>query len=138
MPFNLEFRILRHEKLTKIGITKGTHKLNNINLHINSGLGNVCVSLKAFFTAGNIHTTSAIKLIFAIKIRSQKAFRLLILFIPLTIIKRKSFAGRGIRVCQYYSVVFGEKLFHRDVKFIIQGNQPVVYGKHRGINLIKL
>jgi len=32
---------------------------------------------------------------------------------------------------------FGEKLFHRDVKFIIQGNQPVVYGKHRGINLIK-
>ncbi|NLU26361.1 MAG: metallophosphoesterase [Hungateiclostridium thermocellum] len=48
MPFNLEFRILRHEKLTKIGITKGTHKLNNINLHINSGLGNECVPLRLF------------------------------------------------------------------------------------------
>lgn len=48
MPFNLEFKLMRHEKLCKMGITKGVHKVNNINLHINSGLGNVCFPLRLF------------------------------------------------------------------------------------------
>lgn len=47
-PFNLEFKLLRHEKLAKMGIIKGVHRFNNINLHINSGLGNVCFPLRFF------------------------------------------------------------------------------------------
>lgn len=46
MPFNLEFIILRNEKLCKMGITRGAHRVNNINLYINSGLGNVCFPLR--------------------------------------------------------------------------------------------
>jgi predicted MPP superfamily phosphohydrolase len=47
-PFDFEFKLLRHEKLAKMGITKGSHRFNNINLYINSGLGNVCVPLRFF------------------------------------------------------------------------------------------
>jgi predicted MPP superfamily phosphohydrolase len=46
MPFHLEFIILRNEKLCKMGITRGAHKVNNINIYINSGLGNVCFPLR--------------------------------------------------------------------------------------------
>jgi uncharacterized protein len=41
MPFNLEFRIMRGEKLCKMGYRRGLHKLNGINIYINRGLGNV-------------------------------------------------------------------------------------------------
>ncbi|HHV29274.1 metallophosphoesterase [Acetivibrio mesophilus] len=47
-PFNLEFKLLRHEKLAKMGMTKGAHRFKNINLNINSGLGNVCFPLRLF------------------------------------------------------------------------------------------
>lgn len=46
MPFNLEFKILRRERLCKMGIRKGLHKVNGINLYINRGLGNVCFPLR--------------------------------------------------------------------------------------------
>jgi len=45
-PFDFEFRILRDEKLCRMGIKRGLHKVNNINLYINRGLGNVCVPLR--------------------------------------------------------------------------------------------
>lgn len=45
-PFNLEFKLLRREKLCKMGIQKGLHKVNGINLYINRGLGNVVVPLR--------------------------------------------------------------------------------------------
>ncbi|TYQ16244.1 UNVERIFIED_CONTAM: hypothetical protein Cloal_2767 [Acetivibrio alkalicellulosi] len=45
-PFNLEFKLLRNEQLCKMGIVKGTHKVNNIILYINRGLGNVIVPLR--------------------------------------------------------------------------------------------
>lgn len=46
MPFNLEFRLLRNEKLCKMGISRGLHRINGINLYINRGLGNVCFPLR--------------------------------------------------------------------------------------------
>lgn len=45
-PFDLEFRMLRSEKLCRMGIKRGLHKVNSINLYINRGLGNVCVPLR--------------------------------------------------------------------------------------------
>lgn len=45
-PFKLEFTFLRKEKLCRMGITRGLHKLNNINIYINRGLGNVCFPLR--------------------------------------------------------------------------------------------
>jgi len=45
-PFDLEFTLLRHEKLCKMGIKRGLYKLNGINLYINRGLGNVCIPLR--------------------------------------------------------------------------------------------
>jgi predicted MPP superfamily phosphohydrolase len=45
-PFNLEFKVLRYEKLCKMGVKRGLHKINGINLYINRGLGNVCVPLR--------------------------------------------------------------------------------------------
>jgi len=45
-PFSLEFRLLRVDKLCKMGIRKGFHKVNSINIYINKGLGNVCVPLR--------------------------------------------------------------------------------------------
>lgn len=41
MPFNLEFKILRREKLCKMGYRRGLHKINGINIYINRGIGNV-------------------------------------------------------------------------------------------------
>lgn len=46
MPFNFEFFLLREEKLCKMGINRGLHKLNGIILYINRGLGNVCFPLR--------------------------------------------------------------------------------------------
>ena len=41
LPFNLEFKTLRDEKLCRIGITRGLHTINGIKLYINRGLGSV-------------------------------------------------------------------------------------------------
>lgn len=41
MPFNLEFKMMREEKLCKMGYRRGLHKINGINIYINRGLGNV-------------------------------------------------------------------------------------------------
>lgn len=45
-PFDIEFALLRHEKLCKMGIKRGLHKVNGTNLYINRGLGNVCIPLR--------------------------------------------------------------------------------------------
>ena len=41
MPFNIEFKLMRSEKLSKMGYRRGLHKINGINIYINRGLGNV-------------------------------------------------------------------------------------------------
>ncbi len=41
MPFGLEFKLMRNEKLCKMGCTRGVHKINGINMYINRGIGNV-------------------------------------------------------------------------------------------------
>ena len=46
LPFNLEFRVLRHEKLGKMGIKRGLNNFNNITIYINSGIGNVLFPLR--------------------------------------------------------------------------------------------
>lgn len=46
MPFKLEFKILRKEKLPHMGVTRGLHRVNDIMLYINRGLGNVCFPLR--------------------------------------------------------------------------------------------
>lgn len=46
MPFNLEFKIMRNDKLSKMGIRRGLHKVYGINLYINKGIGNVCFPLR--------------------------------------------------------------------------------------------
>jgi len=48
MPFNLEFRIMREEKLCKMGYRRGLHKINGINIYINRGLGNVIFPFRFF------------------------------------------------------------------------------------------
>jgi predicted MPP superfamily phosphohydrolase len=45
-PFDLEFKVLRDEKLCKMGIKRGLHKVNGIKLYINRGLGNVLFPLR--------------------------------------------------------------------------------------------
>jgi len=45
-PFDLEFKLLRDEKLCKLGIKRGLHKINGMNLYISKGLGNVCFPLR--------------------------------------------------------------------------------------------
>jgi predicted MPP superfamily phosphohydrolase len=45
-PFNLEFKILRKDKLCRMGIKEGLHRINGITLYINKGLGNVVVPLR--------------------------------------------------------------------------------------------
>jgi len=45
-PFNLEFKILRRDRLCRMGIKHGLHKINGITLYINKGLGNVVVPLR--------------------------------------------------------------------------------------------
>ena len=41
MPFGLEFILLRKDKLCRMGIKRGLHKINGINVYLNRGLGNV-------------------------------------------------------------------------------------------------
>ena len=48
MPFGLEFILLRKDKLCYMGIKRGLHKINGINVYINRGLGNVEVPLRFF------------------------------------------------------------------------------------------
>jgi len=48
LPFDLEFTVLRKEKLCKMGVKRGLHKVNNINLYINRGIGNVLVPFRLF------------------------------------------------------------------------------------------
>ena len=45
-PFELEFKLMRKEKLCKMGIKHGLHKINGLLLYINRGLGNVFVPLR--------------------------------------------------------------------------------------------
>lgn len=40
-PFDIEFSFMRNEKLCRMGIKRGLHKVNGIKLYINRGLGNV-------------------------------------------------------------------------------------------------
>ncbi len=46
MPFHLEFILLRKDKLCRMGIKRGLHKVNGINVYINRGLGNVVVPFR--------------------------------------------------------------------------------------------
>ncbi|NLD46675.1 MAG: metallophosphoesterase [Clostridiaceae bacterium] len=46
MPFGMEFKLMRRERLCKMGIVKGVNKVNDITLYINSGLGNVLFPLR--------------------------------------------------------------------------------------------
>lgn len=48
MPFNLEFRIMRKEKLCKMGYRRGLHKINGVNIYINRGIGNVIFPFRFF------------------------------------------------------------------------------------------
>lgn len=48
MPFHLEFRLMRSEKLCKMKCYRGLHKVNGINLYINRGLGNVIFPFRFF------------------------------------------------------------------------------------------
>ncbi|MCX7843747.1 MAG: metallophosphoesterase [Clostridia bacterium] len=45
-PFDLEFKVLRNEKLCKMGIKSGLHRVGEVNLYISRGLGNVCFPLR--------------------------------------------------------------------------------------------
>lgn len=45
-PFDLELKLMREEKLCKMGIKRGLHNINGIVLYINRGLGNVCFPLR--------------------------------------------------------------------------------------------
>lgn len=45
-PFDIEFKLLRDDRLCKMGIKRGLHRLNGINLYISRGLGNVCFPLR--------------------------------------------------------------------------------------------
>ncbi len=50
MPFHLEFRLMRSEKLCKMKCYRGLHKVNGINLYINRGLGSVIFPFRFFST----------------------------------------------------------------------------------------
>lgn len=45
-PFKLEFKTLRADRLCRMGITRGMHNVNGINLYLNRGLGNVVLPLR--------------------------------------------------------------------------------------------
>lgn len=45
-PFNFEFRVLRHEKLGRMKITRGFHNINGIKVYINRGLGTVLFPMR--------------------------------------------------------------------------------------------
>ncbi len=46
MPFNLEFFLLRKDQLCRMGIRRGYHRINDIKVYINRGLGNVVVPMR--------------------------------------------------------------------------------------------
>lgn len=46
MPFNLEFFLLRDDKLCRMGVKRGLHKVNEIWLYINRGLGHAAIPLR--------------------------------------------------------------------------------------------
>ena len=46
MPFDIEFKLLRHERVCKLGIKRELNKLNNLIIYINSGIGNVLFPLR--------------------------------------------------------------------------------------------
>lgn len=46
MPFDIEFKLLRHERVCKLGIKKELNKLNNLLIYINGGIGNVLFPLR--------------------------------------------------------------------------------------------
>jgi len=46
MPFDIEFKFLRNERVCKLGIKKELNKLNNMIIYINSGIGNVLFPLR--------------------------------------------------------------------------------------------
>ncbi len=48
MPFHLEFKLMRSEKLCKMKCYRGLHKINGINIYINRGLGNVIFPFRFF------------------------------------------------------------------------------------------
>jgi predicted MPP superfamily phosphohydrolase len=48
MPFNLEFFLLRKDQLCRMGIKRGYHRINDIKVYLNRGLGNVVVPLRLF------------------------------------------------------------------------------------------
>lgn len=46
LPFNLEFKLLRNEKLCKAGLKRGLHRFKGMVLYISRGLGNVVVPFR--------------------------------------------------------------------------------------------
>ncbi len=48
MPFRLEFKLMRNERLSKMGYYRGLHKVNGINIYLNRGLGNVLFPFRFF------------------------------------------------------------------------------------------
>lgn len=46
MPFNLEYLLLRNDKLCRMGKKRGLHEYNGIKLYISGGLGCVCVPFR--------------------------------------------------------------------------------------------
>ena len=46
MPFNMEFFLIRDDKLCRMGIKRGLHKVNDIKLYINRGIGNAAIPLR--------------------------------------------------------------------------------------------
>ena len=48
MPFNVEFYLMRREKLCKSGIFKGLHVINGVKVYINRGLGCVMFPFRFF------------------------------------------------------------------------------------------
>ncbi len=46
LPFNLEFLLLRKEKLCRSGIKRGLHDINGFKLYISRGIGNVAMPIR--------------------------------------------------------------------------------------------
>jgi predicted MPP superfamily phosphohydrolase len=46
MPWNLEFFLLRKDELCRMGLRRGLHRINDIKVYMNRGLGNVVVPLR--------------------------------------------------------------------------------------------
>lgn len=48
MPWNLEFILLRKDELCRMGLRRGLHRVNDIMVYMNRGLGNVVVPFRFF------------------------------------------------------------------------------------------